>query len=633
MDNQPTDPTPPAATVPLKRPPLWSNRLTFMTTVACAFAVNAAIEVVPEIYRGVPFAEMYRALAGLIFWLALVFGVLGKRLIVRMSPLKAIAFLDDGVVLPRGAESLGHTKVPYTEIMAVNEGGYAPRRHFFIESRRRVFHLPQEIFRDADGPERLLLELRRRIMSLPQGATLIEHTEKRRLSALQAMTIKPYATQAMLGVMTVLFLNTELKGALDSSLGLVRWGANAPLLVHHGEYFRLLAANFLHSGFLHIGMNALAVYYLGTLLERLLGPARFLLIYLTTGLAAMAASAYFEVALMTVGASGAVFGLLGAFAVVSWRLKEHLPLGLRQPLGWWVFIIGINALLPFLWPVVDVVAHLAGFVTGVVVCAVLLGVRKTLPAPPGKLTTGAAVAMVALYVAGLAAAVQYAATTPGAVEERFARTLLHDSRTSPDTLNNLAWTLAIDPRSTDEALAAASTVVEHAVQQAPNEGAYHDTAALVAYRLKDFDAAIAAERRALSLDPDNAFFYSQLAPLLAARTAKDGPILPPGMPKDSVALHYTASDRELRLDIADPTRFAKGGTVYAVLSHGKNHVGLVHIVLGAQPQTPLIYLAKDVFLPRKVELEAQLALVEAAPTETSPGEAEWQVWPVVTLPQ
>jgi membrane associated rhomboid family serine protease len=323
--------SPGIVTVPLKRLPLWSRGLTLLSTLTAVFTLSTVADVAPRLWRGEGLGDdglISLEAAG--FWIVLVLAVLAKRLFVRLRPLPPIAFHDGYLVLPRGPEARRTREVSYADIMAVNEGGRSPRRHFFIESKRHVFHLPQEIFRDADGPERMFNELRQRIVSQPQGAALLEQTEQRRQAALRSLSHKPIVTQALLGVIVVFFLNAQLKGALDTPFGLLRWGANAPTLVKAGDWYRLFAANFLHKHYLHTFMNGMALYYLGTLLERLLGWARYLLIYLLSGFVAMLASAHVASALMSVGASGAVFGLLGGFGVVSWRLTAQLPLGLRQ---------------------------------------------------------------------------------------------------------------------------------------------------------------------------------------------------------------------------------------------------------------------------------------------------------------
>ena len=93
----------------------------------------------------------------------------------------------------------------------------------------------------------------------------------------------------------------------------------APAGVANGEWWRLMSAAFLHYGFIHLGLNMLALYWFGPLLERLVGSLRFLLLYLAAGLAGSAGALWLSPNDITVGASGAIFGILGALLVLEQR--------------------------------------------------------------------------------------------------------------------------------------------------------------------------------------------------------------------------------------------------------------------------------------------------------------------------
>jgi membrane associated rhomboid family serine protease len=626
MGDTTTD-TPDAVTVPLKRPPLWSTGLTLLATLTAVFCLSTTVDVAPRLWRGEDLGQeglMSLGLAG--FWITLVLTVLGKRLFVRMRPLPPIAFHDAYLILPRSPEARRTREVPYGEIMAVNEGGRAPKRHFFIESKRHVFHLPQEIFQDADGPDRLFSELRHRIVSLPQGAVLLEQTEQRRRAALRSMSHKPIVTQALLGIIVVFFLNAQLKGALDVPFGLLRWGANAPALVDAGEWYRLFAANFLHKHYLHTFMNGMALYYLGTLLERLLGWARYLAIYLLAGFVAMLASSQVASALMSVGASGAIFGLLGGFGVVSWRLKAQLPLGLRQTPRWWITMLGINAILPLLWPVVDVAAHVAGFATGALVTAIVLGRRRHLPAPAGRGLQGLAISLAAVYAGALGQAVYVASRLTPADEARLAQTVLHDPQVSPASLNALAWPWAYDNRATPPELEAARESAVEAVRRAPDVPDFATTLAQVEHRLGNFDAAIAAWRRALErLDGDEeAYVASQLARSLMARATAAGPQVPPGVAPDALRLWRRGDAWELTTTLASPPH---GAVIFALVKRGAEPVALVQARIGASAHPPWT-MSSDAVAAMPAGATAEVAYVAwddaAAPGPT----ARWYVWPL-----
>jgi membrane associated rhomboid family serine protease len=130
-----------------------------------------------------------------------------------------------------------------------------------------------------------------------------------------------------------------------------------------GQWWRLGTAMFLHAGILHLAMNAWGLYLFGSVEEGEVGAVRFLLIYLATGAVAGAASyALGEPTVVGVGASGAIYGLLGAFVSYNWR-RRHLPFfraRLNAVMPW----IVLNLVLSFSIPFIDWRAHVGGLLAG-----------------------------------------------------------------------------------------------------------------------------------------------------------------------------------------------------------------------------------------------------------------------------
>lgn len=148
-----------------------------------------------------------------------------------------------------------------------------------------------------------------------------------------------------------------------SGTSLTALGANERTAVLAGEPWRLLTSMFLHGGFVHLALNAWGLYQLGTLFESWLGSARMLVTYFVTGIAGSIASiAWTQVP--SVGASGAIFGLLGA--LIAFLLRRHAALSpqgksiLSQLVMWAV----INVFFGFSTPGIDNAAHLGGCAAG-----------------------------------------------------------------------------------------------------------------------------------------------------------------------------------------------------------------------------------------------------------------------------
>jgi rhomboid protease GluP len=131
-----------------------------------------------------------------------------------------------------------------------------------------------------------------------------------------------------------------------------------------GEYYRFLTSMFLHGSLLHIAFNAWALYALGPEAERIYGTARFLAIYFIAGLAGGVAS-YALSAAPAVGASGAIFGLIGALAVFYYLSRELLGSAARQQFGSLITVIMINLFIGFSsGGLIDNFAHLGGLAGG-----------------------------------------------------------------------------------------------------------------------------------------------------------------------------------------------------------------------------------------------------------------------------
>ena len=145
---------------------------------------------------------------------------------------------------------------------------------------------------------------------------------------------------------------------------LVRYGAKENDLIIQGQYWRFTTPIFLHVNALHVGLNMLNFLVLGIFLERLTGHLRFLLIYLLTGVVSIIASFYFAPQEVSVGASGAIFGLVGAYSIFVLVHRRAFPRGGIPALFWLIVIIGINLSIGVIVPNVDNYAHLGGLLSG-----------------------------------------------------------------------------------------------------------------------------------------------------------------------------------------------------------------------------------------------------------------------------
>ncbi|HZD18858.1 MAG TPA: rhomboid family intramembrane serine protease [Actinomycetota bacterium] len=187
------------------------------------------------------------------------------------------------------------------------------------------------------------------------------------------------ATKALLFAIAVPFvLEVALGGPgafveAPSTGRLVDMGALQPLLIAHGQYWRLFTAMFLHAGLFHIAFNAYALWLFGMFVEFSFGRTRFLLIYFVSGfLASVASFVWGSPGAVGVGASGAIFGIFGAFIAYNYR-RRHLAMASAN-LRWAIMLLLLNAFLAFSFRAIDWRAHLGGLVAGVLAGLVAEGV-------------------------------------------------------------------------------------------------------------------------------------------------------------------------------------------------------------------------------------------------------------------
>lgn len=142
-------------------------------------------------------------------------------------------------------------------------------------------------------------------------------------------------------------------------------------VTQRGEWWRIVTGGFLHGGFAHIALNMFALYQLGRFVESFLGPWRMLAIYAVALFGGGLAVTYFSPTDMTVGASGAIFGLFGAMLGVGLRMgKRGRPL-IAQTLP----ILLINLVLTLAIPFISKAGHLGGLASGFVAGLVLYAMR------------------------------------------------------------------------------------------------------------------------------------------------------------------------------------------------------------------------------------------------------------------
>lgn len=178
---------------------------------------------------------------------------------------------------------------------------------------------------------------------------------------------KPIITYLLIAINAILYLLLEFNGGSESNETLIEFGAKFNPLIMDGEWWRVITSMFLHIGLFHFISNMLFLYYFGALAEKIYGSSRFFLIYMLAGIGGSIASFAF-VANLSAGASGALYGLFGAFIYFGLFHKRIFFRTIGKDI---LTLLGINIVLGFVLPQLDVTAHMGGLIAGFIAAGIV----------------------------------------------------------------------------------------------------------------------------------------------------------------------------------------------------------------------------------------------------------------------
>ena len=176
---------------------------------------------------------------------------------------------------------------------------------------------------------------------------------------------KPIITYAIMIICIILFIMMYIFGnGSESTNTLINFGANYDVLTKSGEYYRLFTCMFLHIGIMHLICNMYSLYVIGKEVEGLFGKWKYLLIYLLSGICGSMLSLAFSYNTVSAGASGAIFGLLGALLYFGYYYRTYLGAVMRSSI---IPVILFNLVIGFLSSGIDNAAHIGGLVGGILI--------------------------------------------------------------------------------------------------------------------------------------------------------------------------------------------------------------------------------------------------------------------------
>src|SRR5262245_4806916 len=185
-------------------------------------------------------------------------------------------------------------------------------------------------------------------------------------------TRRPIFTYIFLGLNILIFVLMASAGGSGSEPTLLAFGVKANSEIARGEWWRFVTPIFIHIGMLHLFFNSYALWMVGPQVERLYGPARFVILYVLTGVVAVYGSYFYHPQSVSAGASGAIFGLFGVLLVFGVRYRDSIPHAFKRPVGTGILpVIVINLIIGFTVPAIDNAAHISGLLAGAALAAIV----------------------------------------------------------------------------------------------------------------------------------------------------------------------------------------------------------------------------------------------------------------------
>jgi rhomboid protease GluP len=191
------------------------------------------------------------------------------------------------------------------------------------------------------------------------------------LDFLQAVwTRRSTYTYVFFGLNILIFALMALAGGSSNEPTLMAFGVKSNPEIASGQWWRFVTPIFIHIGLLHLFFNSYALWIVGPQVEKLYGGARFVVLYVLTGVAGVYGSYSYHPVTISAGASGAIFGLFGVLLVFGIRYRRSIPPFFKRAVGTGVLpVIVINLIIGFTIPAIDNSAHIGGLLAGAALAA------------------------------------------------------------------------------------------------------------------------------------------------------------------------------------------------------------------------------------------------------------------------
>ena len=286
---------------------------------------------------------------------------------------------------------------------------------------------------------------------------------------------------------------------------LLRLGGLNKCLLLSGEYFRVTNTVFLHLNFLHLIINIFTLIIFGSLIEHIIGKVNIAVIFLISGIFGSLLSAIFEQYVVTIGASGAIYGIIGAYLFIRIKYRNVLPTIIKAQQGWFLFLIfSLSIGFSLISSSSDFFCHFGGLIAGFFYTMILSYVSKNKINSfylGNKIINIVLIITIIFYIINLVYGSKFlfSYNSPKAYESYIIESFLDKNGgiSSDQEINFISYYIANKQEPEINKLQKAKTMMETVVDRRPNNHQCKDTLALIYFKLGLFDEAILLQKQAI----------------------------------------------------------------------------------------------------------------------------------------
>ncbi|MFC1840818.1 rhomboid family intramembrane serine protease [Thermodesulfobacteriota bacterium] len=290
-------------------------------------------------------------------------------------------------------------------------------------------------------------------------------------------------------------------------LELLRLGGLNKFLLINGEYFRITSSLFLHLNSFHLIVNLFTLMIFGNLIEHIILKVNLITLFLISGVLSSFLSIISGQYVVTIGASGGIYGIIGAYLFIRIKYRDLLPSFIQLQQGWILFVIfSINMLYPLIDSNIDFFCHLGGLVTGFAYMVIISHFQNHKIHTLGDkniITNSLFLIITLFYMFNFLSFGNFIFVNQDYrdYQNRFIRSVLHEDIAIPSDqiINFVAYYIANQEKASTDDLHNVKSKMELIAEKRPGNHQCKDTLALIYFRLGLLDKAIELQKQAISL--------------------------------------------------------------------------------------------------------------------------------------